>query len=131
MHKMKKTIKVLIAEDDKFISEVYVTKLISEGFKVFLAEDGDETVRTAKNKLPDLLLLDIFMPVMNGIEVLKKVRKISTLDAMDVLVLTNANEKDYITQALEGGAKDYLIKSNNTPDEVVLKIKQILIKTKK
>lgn len=123
--------KILIAEDDRFISEVYVTKLISEGFRVFLAEDGDETVETAKNKLPDLLLLDIFMPVMNGIEVLRRVRKIPTLDAMDVLVLTNANEKDYITQALDGGARDYLIKSHNTPDEVVLKIKQILIKTKK
>ena len=129
--KMKNTKKVLIAEDDKFISEVYVTKLVSEGYEVFLAENGDKALKIAKSEVPDLILLDIFMPNMNGVEVLKKMRTDPDLKNVDVIVLTNANEKDFVKQALDEGALDYLIKSHYTPDEVVLKIKQILSKTKK
>lgn len=128
---MNKTKKVLIAEDDKFISEVYVTKLISEGFSVLLAENGEEAMTIAKTELPDLLLLDIFMPGMDGVEVLRKMKMVPALESTSVIVLTNADEKEYITQALKQGALDYLIKSQYTPDEVVLKIKQILTKKTK
>jgi len=128
---MKKNKKVLIAEDDNFLSEVYVTKLVSENFDVFLAQDGEEALKIAKQEIPDILLLDIFMPAMNGIEVLKKVKAIPSLAKVDIMVLTNANEKEFLDQARKLGVQDYLIKSHFTPDEVVEKIKQILNKTKK
>jgi two-component system, OmpR family, alkaline phosphatase synthesis response regulator PhoP len=128
---MKKNKKVLIAEDDNFLSEVYVTKLVSEGFDVLLAQDGEEALKIAKKEIPDTLLLDIFMPAMNGIEVLKKVKTIPALAKVNILVLTNANEKEFLDQARKLGVRDYLIKSHFTPDEVVEKIKQILKKTKK
>ncbi len=117
---------VLIVEDDRFIAEVYTTKLVSEGFDVVVAEDGTEALQKIEKKLPNLVLLDLLMPKMNGIEVLEKINKDSRFGSIRVVVLTNASEKDYISQAMKLGASDYLIKSNFTPDEVVERIKDKL-----
>ena len=118
--------KILIAEDDKFISEVYLTKLDSEGFQVVLAEDGKEAAEKIKKEKPSLVLLDILMPGMSGLDVLKKIKQDEELKNIPVIVLTNASEKEYASEALDLGADDYLIKSSFTPDEVVAKIKKNL-----
>ncbi len=116
--------KILVIEDDKFISDIYSTKLSSEGFRVILAENGEEGVKKIKSEQPDLILLDLFMPKMDGIEVLKKMKT----DGISImtLVLTNAGENEYVAKAMELGAEDYLIKTSFTPDEVILKIKEKL-----
>lgn len=118
--------KIIIAEDDKFISEMYITKLSSEGFEVECAQDGQEAIEKIREIQPDIVLLDIFMPKLNGIEVLKKIRADKKIKDIPVIVLTNANEKDHISKAKEMGANDYLIKSSFTPDEVVSKIKETI-----
>ena len=117
--------KILIAEDDKFIAEMYVTKLTAEGFEAKSVENGQEAINELETFQPDIVLLDIMMPVMNGIEALKKIYKDMKVK-VPVIVLTNANEKDYVSQALDLGARDYLVKSSHTPDEVVVKIKENL-----
>lgn len=117
--------KILIAEDDGFIAEVYDTKLTFEGFEVVIATDGVEAIEKIKSTKPDVILLDVMMPKMNGLEVLEKIRQDKEFKKTPVLILTNAGEKDSVTKALQLGATDYLIKSSYTPEEVVEKIKQI------
>lgn len=116
--------KVLIVEDDKFIAEVYVTKLNREGFDVILAGDGEDALAKIKRERPDMVLLDILMPKMDGMEMMEKLSQDDELKNIKVIFLTNANEKDFVDKALEAGAVDYLVKSNYTPDEVVKKIRE-------
>lgn len=116
--------KIVIAEDDRFISEMYATKLSAEGFEVEVANDGKEAIDAIEKIKPEIVLLDIMMPKLDGIEVLKKVRDNKELKDVSVIVLTNANEKDHVSKAMSIGADGYLIKSSFTPDEVVEKIKE-------
>jgi len=127
---MTKNNKILIVEDDKFISEVYVTKLLSEGLDAKAAEDGDQALEMMKKEKPELVLLDILMPKMNGIEVFREMKGKEELKDIPVIILTNASEVEYVKEAKKIGTADYLIKSNFTPDEVVSKIKERLNKNK-
>ncbi len=132
--KNNKDIKILVAEDDKFISEIYFTKLSHENFNVIMANNGEEALALATKEKPDLILLDVFMPKIGGMEVLKKIRSNSELDEIKIIMLTNVNETDYLSQAEEAGANAYMVKSNYTPQEVTDKIKEVLgekIATKK
>ncbi len=116
--------KIVIAEDDNFIAEMYIAKLLSEGFEVEHAQDGQEAIEKICKVQPDIVLLDILMPKLDGIEVLKRIRADKKVKNTTVIILTNANEKDHISKAMEMGANDYLIKSSFTPDEIVSKIKE-------
>ncbi|MEA2007122.1 MAG: response regulator [Patescibacteria group bacterium] len=114
--------KIVIAEDDRFISEMYATKLSAEGFEVEVVNNGKEAVEIVEKIKPDVVLLDIMMPKLDGIEVLKRIRGNKDLKDVSVIVLTNANEKDHVFKSM--GVSGYLIKSSFTPDEVVEKIKE-------
>lgn len=124
---MKETTKkVLIVEDDGFISEVYITKITAEGFSVIMANDGEKALELTRSKNPDLILLDITIPKIDGIEFLKKIRSEEEVSDILVIVLTNSNEEEHLSQARELGVSEYLIKSHYTPSEVVLKIREVL-----
>jgi len=116
---MTKKIKILIAEDDKSIRELYAFKLEKSGFEVFTAEDGGKGWDLAKKEQPDIILLDIMMPVMNGFEVLKKLRKDKETENIPVVVLSNFGEIDQMTEGFVAGATDYLIKAEHTPTDVL------------
>lgn len=120
--------KILIAEDDLFIAEVYFAKLNSEGFDVHMASNGEEALATFEKVNPAIVLLDILMPKMDGWEVLNKIRKINK-DAI-IIMLTNVGDKTSIDKAMEVGANDYFIKSFFTPEEIVKKIRQYIGKIK-
>jgi two-component system alkaline phosphatase synthesis response regulator PhoP len=125
---MSKT-KILIAEDDKFIGDVYETKLSSEGFDVTLAVNGAEALEKIKKETPELILLDIFMPELDGMGFLKKVKEDEDLKEyknIPIIILTNASERDYVAKALDLGAVDYMVKSNFTPDEVIGKVRKYI-----
>ncbi len=125
---MSKT-KILIAEDDKFIGDVYETKLSGEGYNVVLAVNGSEALEKIKKESPKLILLDIFMPELDGIGLLKKLKEdeeLSDYKDIPVIILTNASERDYVSQAIDLGAVDYMVKSNFTPDEVIGKVQKYL-----
>lgn len=119
---------IMIIEDDSFVMDIYQTKLAQEGFLVSTAANGMEALKKLEEKkeTPDLILLDIIMPYVDGLEVLKKVRTIDRLKDVPVILLTNLSQKEEVDQGLALGANDYLIKSHFTPSEVLEKINKYL-----
>lgn len=111
--------KVLIIEDDESIIKLYQTKLTHKGFDVSVARDGKEGVERAKNIKPDIILLDVMMPIMNGFEALKELKKDPDTANIPVVILSNYGEVGNITEGLNLGASDYLIKAEQTPSDVV------------
>jgi DNA-binding response OmpR family regulator len=122
----KKTI--LLVEDDAFVSDIYQTKLGQEGFLVLVAENGIEAMKKLEEKSPDAVLLDIVMPYMDGMEVLKKMKDRKEWQNIPVILLTNLSDKEKVEEGLDMGASDYLIKSHFTPAEVVSKVNVLLKK---
>lgn len=118
--------KILLVEDDEFLAELYATKLNLEGFEVTLAVDGEKGLKLAKETNPDLVLLDIILPKMDGFEVLKGIKADASLKNTPVILLTNLSQKDEVKRGLDLGANDYLIKAHFMPSEVVKKIKQTI-----
>ena len=118
--------KVLIVEDDNFVSEVYSTKLLEMGHEVQIAQNGEEGLALIEKSKPDLVLLDILMPVMGGIELLEELKKKVEWKSIPIILLTNVGEKESIQKARNLGVQDYLIKSHFTPAEVIEKIESIL-----
>jgi len=123
---IKDKIKILLIEDDPFLLSMYSTKFELENFKVITAEDGEKGLCLAIKEVPDVILLDILLPKMNGFEVLKGLKSNKTTDQIPVILLTNLSQKNEIEQGLMMGAKDYLIKAHFMPSEVVEKIKGVL-----
>jgi len=115
--------KILLVEDDKFISEIYYRKLSESGFNVKIAQDGMEATDFFKTFKPNLVLLDVMLPKKSGWEVLRELKEIEGSEA-NIVMLTNLGEKEKIQQALDMGADDYLIKSSLTPTELVEVIKR-------
>lgn len=124
MSDKKKT--VLLIEDDEFLAELYATKLNLEGFDVIAAADGKKGLKLALEKRPDVVLLDIILPKMDGFEVLKNLRADAAAKTIPVILLTNLSQKDEVKRGLELGAVDYLIKAHFMPSEVVKKIKTLV-----
>ena len=119
---------ILLVEDDEFLAELYATKLNLEDFEVALATDGEKGLKIIKEKKPDLVLLDIILPKMDGFEILKIMKADKKLKTIPVILLTNLSQKDEVKRGLALGADDYLIKAHFMPSEVVKKIKQTVNK---
>lgn len=111
--------KIVIAEDDLPLLDLYDKKFTKSGYEVIRAEDGGQAVEKVQTEKPDILLLDIMMPVMNGFEVLKKLKKQPEFEGLPVVILSNYGEMPNITEGLMDGAVEYLIKVEHTPEEVV------------
>lgn len=122
----EKKVKVLIVDDDAFLSGIYATKLELEGFQVVSARDGEEGLKAAMREKPDLILLDVLMPKLDGFEVLKRLKAEPEFKATPVIMLTNLGQKEDIEKGLADGAVDYLIKAHFVPAEAVDKIKKVL-----
>jgi two-component system, chemotaxis family, sensor kinase CheA len=119
--KIQKTI--LVAEDDKFYANVYKRKLEMEGFKVVLAENGEIALKLARGQTPDLILLDLIMPVMDGFTALSELKKDDKLKNVRVIVLSNLGQDEDVAKAKGLGASDYIVKSNLSINDLVNKIK--------
>jgi len=117
---------ILLVEDDKFLSEMYATKLTSAGFEIETAADGQAALQKIREKTPDLILLDIVLPKMDGFEVLQFLKKDPALKNIMVIFLTNLGQKEEVDKGLALGANDYIIKAHFTPTEVVAKVKMVL-----
>ena len=118
--------KILIIEDDPMMSKMYQKIFVLEGFEVELAEDGEIGLAKAKTFQPILIMLDVMMPKLNGLQVLEKLKEDPGLKDIPVVMLTNlASEKDAETALLKGAVK-YIMKSAQTPKVVVNMVKEIL-----
>jgi len=124
----KTKIHVLIVEDDVFLANIYKTKFDMEGFKVSTSENGEAGLNDIKKKKPDIVLLDILLPKMDGFVVLEKLKADPEVKSIPVILLTNLGQKDDVQKGLEMGAEDYLIKAHFKPSEVVEKVRKILNK---
>ena len=122
----KKQYQVLLVEDDSFLANIYKTKFELEGFKVTVAGNGELGLKEAKKKNPDIILLDILLPKIDGFTVLEELKGDSDLKNIPVILLTNLGQKDDVKKGLELGAKDYLIKAHFKPSETVEKVRKVL-----
>ena len=118
--------KVLIVEDDKFLRELISRKLKEEGFDIVEAIDGEEGIKKLKEENPDLVLLDLILPGIDGFEVLSKAKEDSKTSSIPIIILSNLGQREEVEKGLKLGAIDYLIKAHFTPGEIIEKIKSIL-----
>lgn len=121
---------ILIVEDDEFISDVYMKKLAMEGFEVSLARDGEEALRAIRDRKPDVLLLDIMIPLKDGFQVLSELRADAGLSDIRVVVMSNLSQGKDIAHAKELGALDYIVKSNISLPDMVQRIRKALASLK-
>ena len=122
--------KILIIEDDKFLRELIAKKLLKEGFEIEEAIDGEEGLRKIKEVKPDLVLLDLILPGIDGFEVLKNIKEDPKLSLIPVVILSNLGQRDEVEKGLSLGAVDFLVKAHFTPEEIIEKIKTVLAKKK-
>jgi CheY-like chemotaxis protein len=120
---------VLIVEDDELLREIYATKFEMEGFSVETAVDGLEALEKIKVKEPDLILLDMIMPRMSGLEFLKVFRPKPDHPNVKTVVMSNKSSPQEINQAKTMGVIDYLIKSQHTPQDIVRRIREYLARS--
>jgi DNA-binding response OmpR family regulator len=118
--------KILAAEDDKLISGSLCDALKSAGYEPTPAYDGEEAVAKAKEIVPDLILLDIMMPKLDGISVLWELKADPNTARIPVIVLTNIGDVETISKIVEAGAVDYLLKSDQSVDDIIQKVKDVL-----
>ncbi len=122
---MKKSLSILIVEDESALLQVLADKFGREGFLTFTASDGQAGLDTALEHKPDVIVLDIVMPSMDGMQMLKKLRENKWGQNIPVLILTNLSEPEYNEEILSSDPNvSYLIKSNWGLDDVVKKVKE-------
>ncbi|HEY4486110.1 MAG TPA: response regulator [Candidatus Paceibacterota bacterium] len=124
----KQNKKVLIIEDDKFLGELLYKRLSQENFFIDLATDGESGITKAVELRPDIILLDILLPGMNGYAVLEKLKADPALKDIPVIILSNLGQKGEIEKGLALGAADFLIKAEFDLNDIVGKIQGILNK---
>jgi len=118
-------LKILIIEDEPLLAEMYRDKFIKSGFEVFSSFSAEEGFEIIKKEKPNLVLLDILLPIENGITFLDWVKKDSEVSSIPMLAFSNYDDEEIKRRAFKLGVKDYLIKTNYTPQEIIEKIKNI------
>jgi len=121
-------VKILAVEDDKFLRDLIIQKLQKEGFATFEAVDGEEGLKMAKERHPDLILLDLILPGVDGFEVLRRMKSDKDTSSIPIIVLSNLGQKEDMDRAVSGGAEDFMVKAHFTPGEIISKIKVVLKK---
>ena len=117
---------VLVVEDDKFLRELLINKLVTEGCKIEGAVDGKEAFAILEKGRPDLIILDIILPDINGFEILEKIRANQAWAPIPVIILSNLDQKEDVDRARSLGAIDFMIKANFSLNEVVAHVKKAL-----
>jgi len=120
--------KVLIVEDDPMILDMYVHKFEQEGFVVSSLDRGDKVVEIAEKDKPDIIMLDIIMPGLDGFSVLEALRNNSKTKDFKVVMLTNLGQDEDKEKGKKLGALGYIVKSTKTPGEVVKQVREFLKK---
>jgi len=117
---------VLIVDDDEFLLEMYALKFKEEGFTVEIAETGKDALTKIESVKPDVVLLDVVLPEMDGFAVLQKMRPEKKSGLPIIVLLTNLSQKDDTERGMRLGADDYVVKAHFTPSEVVEKVRKLL-----
>jgi DNA-binding response OmpR family regulator len=104
--------RILVAEDDRFLRKAAEMALKRQGYTVLTAADGEEALRAARTELPDLILLDLIMPKLNGFDVLQALKKETPTAHIPVIILSNLGQDRDVQQAMDAGAAAYFIKTD-------------------
>lgn len=120
------TYKILIAEDDKFIANAYRVKLTKEGYDIRLAYDGEEASTILETFTPDIILLDLVMPVKDGFTLLGEIRGNPKWKETPILVTSNLGQKEDLDRAMGLGANGFVVKTDMTMEELVIKIRSYI-----
>ena len=120
--------KLILIDDDPFLLSILTDKMKEAGFEVETATDGEDGLNKIKSGGFDLVLLDMVLPKKDGFKILEEIRDDSQIKNVPVIVLSNLYDKNNIEKAMLLGAKDYVVKAYNTPEEIILKIKSFLVK---
>lgn len=118
--------RILLVEDDELLLKMYNAKFIMEGFETETAKNGQEALDILRTFKPTLVILDVMMPVMDGIETLKRIKADPNLKDLPVVMLTNLSAVEKVEEVGKLGALGYLVKSSSTPNEVVEKVNKII-----
>lgn len=118
--------KILIIEDEEILLDLLKDKLEDFGYEIYSAKDGEEGLKAIRDIVPDLILLDIIMPKMSGFEVMEAMQKDPSIKDIPVIIISNSGQPVELDKAKQLGAKDWLIKTEFDPAEVIQKVKAIL-----
>ena len=118
--------RILVAEDDRFLRKAAEMALKRQGYTVLTAADGEEALRAARSVLPDLILLDLIMPKLNGFDVLQGLKKDAPTAHIPVIILSNLGQDRDVQQAMEAGAAAYLIKTDLSLQALVQRVEEAL-----
>ena len=118
--------KILFIDDDNFLRKVYDSELRENGYEVILAADGKEGVNKAKLEKPELIILDMILPIMNGFEVLTTLKNNNETNSIPVIILSNLGQDIDKKKGINLGAVDYLVKDDTTLNIIVSKINEYL-----
>lgn len=117
--------KILLIEDEKIMVDLLQKKIAMEGYDISVARDGEEGLEMMRNNKPDLILLDIIMPKKGGFDVMEEMQTDKELKEIPIIIISNSGQPVEIDRAKELGVKDFLIKTEFDPQEVIEKIKKI------
>ena len=118
--------KILLVEDEAMIVEMYKLRFNEDGFEVLVTDKGSEAIKLAKEEKPNIILLDIILPEMDGFAILEQLKGSAATKKIPVIMLTNLGQESDQKKGTEGGADSYLLKASNTPAEVVKEIKKLI-----
>lgn len=118
--------KILVVDDTEMLRNLYKSKLLSEGFTVMTAANGAEAIKQLATEPPDLVLLDLVMPILDGYKVLQAVKADPKFAAIPVIVFSAKGATDEIQKATSAGADGFLIKATTNPNKVVERVKEAL-----
>lgn len=118
--------KIMIVEDDTVLANAIKLSLENEGYELILATDGEEAERMIKEEIPDLVLLDLLLPIKNGFEILKIIRQDPATKNISVVVLTNFEQETSINEGKKLGVKDYIVKANIDIQDIPAIVKKYL-----
>ncbi len=120
--------RILVVEDDLFLSDILCQKLLKHGFFIERAIDADETFKILEEKHIDLILLDLLLPDIEGQEVLKRLKETEKWKSIPVIIASNLDDPAERKRTKELGAVDYLVKAEHTPDEIIKRVAEELTK---
>ena len=120
--------KVMWVEDDSFLGDIIARKLSKQDYILIYARNGEEALSMVEEKMPDIILLDILLPGINGFELLKKFKENPKIKNIPVVLLSNLGQKSDIENGKDLGAERYLIKATLSLDEIIVQVKEVLEK---
>ena len=118
--------RILLVEDDRFLRRACDASLRQRGFTVIQAVDGEEGLRLARTEAPDLILLDLLMPKLPGVEVLRAIKADPSTKAIPVLILSNSSREQDLSEVIRLGAVDYWVKANLSLKELGERVSRLL-----